>query len=78
MKNAAYRYRVGKQSGDLSHVPVVVNSFKFSRVEKRVPIGHVDSSFFQLRSCVFEFGEEPSGAKVMVILVDLSQCVANL
>lgn len=61
----------------LAEGALVVYSAKFSRVEVRVPIRHVDECFFHLRAGVFEFREEAAGAQVVVVFVDLAQRVAD-
>src|SRR3569833_4619226 len=62
----------------LPHASVVVDSRKVSRVEKRVPVGHVFVCFFFLWFCFVFLGENPPGTEVMVVLVDMPQSIANL
>lgn len=69
---------VCQEPGSLSHASIVVDGFELSSIQKSIPIGHVDQSLLHLWTSIFELGEETAGSKIMIILIDLSQGVANL
>ena len=78
MQHATNGDRVCQQSRHLSHGTLIVDGVEFTRVQHGVPICQVDLCLIHGRSRVFEFGEEASRHQVVVILVDLSQLVADL
>ena len=78
MQNAANCDRVSQQSCDLSHSTFIVDRIELSRVQHCVPICQVDLRLIHCCSRVFEFWEETSRHQIVIILVDLSQLIADL
>jgi len=78
VKDARDRYRVREEASRLSHAAIRVDGLKGSCVEKGVPVGHVDEGILDLGSGIFELGEPPARPKIVVVLVDLAQRVADL
>jgi hypothetical protein len=78
VQHATNRDRVCQQSCNLSHGTLIVDCIEFTRVQHGVPICQVDLRLIHSRSRVFKLGEEASRHQVVIILVDLSQLVADL
>jgi hypothetical protein len=68
---------IRQQLGSLAHLPVLVQRVKVPGVEIRVPAGHVHQDLLHLRLGELEFLEEPPAPQIVVILVRLSQYVAD-
>lgn len=69
--------RVRQQARRLAHAAVRIDRAEVARVQERVPARKVDEDLLDLRSRVRELGEEPPGHEVVVILIDLPQCIAE-
>lgn len=78
MQDAADRDRIGQESRGLSHIPIVVDGLEVSRVQERIPVRHVDHGLLQLRPGKVELGKQAARPQVVVVLVDLSQGIADL
>lgn len=78
MQHACDGDRVREHPRHLPHASIVVDGFELSRIEKSIPIGHVDDEIIILRSGIREFGEESPRMQVMIVLVDLPEGVADL
>lgn len=78
MQHASDGDWVREHSRHLPHAPVMVDRFELSRVKKGIPIGHVDNEIIILRSWIREFREESPRMQVMIVLVDLSDGLADL
>jgi len=69
---------VCQEPGRLSHASVVVDGFELSSIQESIPIGHINQGLLHLWPSIFELGEETAGSKIVVILIDLAQGVADL
>lgn len=61
----------------MTETAFVVDGVELARVQHGVPIRQVDLGLVELRTGIFEFREEAARDQIVVILVDLAQCVAN-
>ena len=66
-----------KQAGSLTKTAFVVDGVELARVQHGIPVGQVDLGLIKLRARVFELGEEASGHKVMIVLVDLAKGITD-
>ena len=77
MKHASNSERVSKHSRNLSHAPIAVDGIKLARIEICVPVGHVDNVVIILRSRVRELWEEASRVQIVIVFVNLLQCITH-
>ena len=70
--NTRNRQWISEQLGDLSHAPVLVDSWKTRRIEICVPIQKIDCCLFNWRAGILKFSKVSIGSYVMVIFVDLA------
>lgn len=77
MNHARHRDGVREQPRRLPHTPIIIDGLETSSVQEGIPIGHVDEGLLDLRPCILKLGEEPSGSKVVVVLIDLPQGIAD-
>lgn len=78
VQDTADGLRVGKHAGDLAHGTVIVDSLVFTSVQESIPVCHVDDKVVILWTGVVELGEEATGVQIVVIFVDLAECVTDL
>lgn len=77
MQDAADSDGIGEQTGGLSQTPLVVNGTKLPRIQKCIPVGHVDLGLVNLARWILKLGEEAARDEVVVVLVNLTQGVAD-
>lgn len=78
MYNTRNRSRIRQHSRHLPHTPLIINCLEFPRIQESIPIRHVHHEIIILWSGVREFREEATRDQVMIIFVDLSDCLADL
>lgn len=77
MQHTSNTHRICQHARNLPHTPITIDRLELARIHERIPICHVDHVRFVLHARVREFREKASRVQVMVVLVDLSDCIAD-
>jgi hypothetical protein len=77
VKNAGNSGRVCEQASSLAETALIIDGVELARVQHGIPVGQIDLGLVDLRTRVFELGEEASRDKVVIILIDLTEGIAD-